>query len=111
MASHVDELTVNYEEEGVQLVKELDKQVLSKGTWSTIIYKYCQWDNKKQAYGAPKFTIRRYRKRNDEYRQQAKFNISSFDQAEKVIAALQKWIDQAKQEGVTDGGAGDEADA
>jgi hypothetical protein len=95
MASTVDELTVNYEEEGVLVVKELDKQVLSKGTWSTIIYKYQQWNNTKQAYGAEAFTIRRYRKMNDEYRQQAKFNISSRDQAQKIIEALQKWLKEA----------------
>lgn len=92
MASTVDELTVNYEEDGVMLVKELDKQVLTKGTWSTIIYKYQQWDNGKQAYNAEAYTIRRYRKMNDEYRQQAKFNISSRDQAIKIIAALNKWL-------------------
>ncbi len=31
MASDVDELTISYSEDGVELVKELDKIVLSKG--------------------------------------------------------------------------------
>jgi hypothetical protein len=95
MASDVAELTVNYEEEGVLVVKELDKQILSKGAWATIIYKFQQWDINKEAYGPIRFTIRRYRKINDEYKQQAKFNISSVDQATKIITALQKWIAEA----------------
>jgi hypothetical protein len=95
MASDVAEISINYEEEGVLVVKELDRQVLSKGAWATIIFKFQQWDNNKEAYGAAKFTIRRYRKVNDEYKQQAKFNISSVDQATKIVAALQKWIAEA----------------
>ena len=92
MASNVNDITITYEEDGIQVLKEVDKQILSKGGWATIIYKYKQWDNNKQAYGPDRFTIRRYRKINDEYRQQAKFNISSVDQAKKIIAALEKWI-------------------
>ena len=95
MASDVSEISINYEEEGVLLVKELDRQVLSKGAWATIIFKFQQWDANKEAYGPARFTIRRYRKVNDEYKQQAKFNISSIDQAQKIIAALQKWIAEA----------------
>lgn len=92
MASNANDITINYEEEGVLVVKELDKNILTKGAWATIIFKYQQWDNRKQDYGPPKFTIRRYRKMNEEYRQQAKFNISSVDQAQKIITALQGWI-------------------
>ncbi|UCE88457.1 MAG: hypothetical protein JSW10_08900 [Pseudomonadota bacterium] len=92
MASTVDELTVNYSEDGVQLVKELDKAVLTKGAWSTIIYRYQDWDRQKEAYGPDKFTIRRYQKRNDQYWQKSKFNISSKDQAQKLIDVLQEWI-------------------
>jgi hypothetical protein len=92
MATTVDELTVTYEENGIETVKELDKQVLTKGAWSTIIYRYQDWDRQKEQYGPDKYTIRRYQKRNGEYQQKSKFNISSKDQAEKIIEALQNWI-------------------
>mgnify|MGYP003573606955 CR=1 FL=1 len=92
MATTVDELTVTYEENGIETVKELDKQVLTKGAWSTIIFRYQDWDRQKEQYGPDKFTIRRYQKRNGEYQQKSKFNISSKDQAEKIIEALQNWI-------------------
>jgi hypothetical protein len=92
MASTPDELTVNYTEDGLEKVKELDKRVLSKGAWTTIIYRYQDWDARKNAYSADKFTIRRYQKKGGEYRQQSKFNISSRDQAEQIVEALTGWI-------------------
>jgi hypothetical protein len=94
MASNVNDISINYEEDGQLVVKETDKVILSKGAWATIIFKYQQWDKSKSDYGDDKYTIRRYRKMNDEYRQQAKFNISSAEQARKIIAALQNWLNQ-----------------
>jgi hypothetical protein len=92
MAETVDELTVTYEEDGIETVKELDKEVLTKGAWSTIIFRYQDWNRSKEEYGPDKYSIRRYQKRNGQYQQKSKFNISSKDQAEKIIAALEKWI-------------------
>jgi hypothetical protein len=92
VAETIDELTVEYTDEGILTTKELDKVVLSKGAWSTILFRYQDWDRKKEEYGPEKYTIRRYQKRNGEYRQQSKFNISSKDQAQQLIEALQKWI-------------------
>jgi hypothetical protein len=95
MATSVDEITINYEEDGMLVVKELDKAILTRGTWVTIVFKYQQWDRAKEGYGPERYSIRRYRKFNDEYRQQAKFNISSVDQARKIIEVLTNWIDRA----------------
>lgn len=92
MASVVDDITIKYEEDGVVTVNELDKVILTKGAWATVIFKYQDWNKKDQAYGPAKFTIRRYQKRNNEYFQKSKFNISSLDQANKIIGALTKWI-------------------
>lgn len=92
MAETIDELTVEYTDDGVVTTKELDKVVLTKGAWSTILFRYQDWDRKKEEYGPEKYTIRRYQKRNGEYRQKSKFNISSKDQAKQLIDALQSWI-------------------
>jgi hypothetical protein len=93
MASTPEELSVTYSEDGIDVIKELDKVVLSKGAWTTIIFRYQDWDRAKQQYGADKYTIRRYQKRSGEYMQKSKFNISSKDQAKGIIEALQKWIE------------------
>ncbi len=91
MAQSIEELTIAYEEDGQELVKELDKVVLSKGAWTTILYRYQDWEKAKEAFSADRYTIRRYQKRNGEYSQKSKFNISSADQARQIIDALQKW--------------------
>lgn len=92
MAESVDELTVTYEEDGIETVRELDKEILTRGAWSTIIFRYQDWNRAKGEYGPDKYSIRRYQKRGGQYQQKSKFNISSREQAERVIAALQKWL-------------------
>ena len=94
MAATIEDITINYEEDGTLVVKELDKVVLSKGAWTTIMFRYQQWEDKKDDYSNDRYTIRRYRKMNGEYRQQSKFNISSPDQATKIIEALQGWVNE-----------------
>ena len=96
MASDIDEITINYEEDELLLVKELDKVILSRGAWSTIIFKYQQWDKRKEDYSPDRYTIRRFRKLSGEYKYQSKFNISSNDQAQKIIDALEIWIKEAE---------------
>ena len=92
MASTIDEITIAYVDQGVETIKELDKVVLTKGAWTTIMFKYQDWDNAKSDYGPVKYTIRRYQKRNNQYWQKSKFNISSADQAQKIIDVLNEWL-------------------
>ncbi len=92
MSETVDDLTVNFEEDGVVVTKELDKVILTKGAWSTLLFRYQDWDRQKEQYGPDKYTIRRYQKRYGEYKQKSKFNISSREQAQKIITALQVWV-------------------
>jgi len=93
MSATVEDLTVNYEENGQLIVKELDKAILTKGTWATVLFRYQEWVSANDSYGPDKYVIRRYKKSGGEYRQQSKFTISSADQARKIIAALQGWLD------------------
>ena len=92
MASDVDELSIAFEEDGVLIVKELAKAVLSKGAWTTIVFRYQQWDRPKKEYSPDRYTIRRYRKIEGKYVQQSKFNISNAQQAQKIIDVLQDWL-------------------
>lgn len=92
MSESIDDITIAYSENGTETVKELDKQVLTKGAWTTIMFKYQDWDNSKSDYGPVKYSIRRYQKRNNQYWQKSKFNISSTDQAQKIINILSEWL-------------------
>lgn len=99
MYNTVDELTVNYEEEGILKIKEVDKEVLSKGAWATVLFRYREWIAETDGYGPDKYTIRRYKKSGGEYRQQSKFTISSADQARRIVAALERWLEDGGDEG------------
>ncbi len=92
MSKTVDDITVNYEEDGLLLVKEIDKCILSKGAWTTIIFRYQNWERGKGEYGKDMFTIRRYQKRQGDYIPKSKFNISSVEQAKKIVDALKGWV-------------------
>jgi len=78
MSSEIDELTVNYEDGGELVSKELDKVILLNRT--------------KGEFGPDKYSIRRYQKRNGQYQFKSKFNISSKDQARKIMNALEGWM-------------------
>lgn len=92
MAADVEDITIAYEEDGIMLIKELDKEILSKGAWATVLFRYRQWDKGKQEYGEDCYTIRRYQKVHGAYMPKSKFNISSKLQAEKIVTALQRWM-------------------
>lgn len=92
MSKTVEEITISYEEDGQLLVKEIDKRVLSKGAWATLIFRYQNWNRAKGEFGKDMFTVRRYQKRQGEYIPKSKFNISSAEQAQKIVDALQSWI-------------------
>lgn len=94
MADEVNDLTINYEEDGVLVVKELDKEVLSKGAWTTILYRYQDLDRATGGFGPDKYSIRRYQKQKGQFVPKSKFNISSAAQAEKIIETLSRWLNQ-----------------
>ena len=98
MAGKIEDITINYEEDGRCLVQELDKEVLSKGAWTTILFRYRQYDNKLDDFGPEKYVIRRYRKINGQYRSQSKFNISSVKQARQIVDTLSAWLQEDSPE-------------
>jgi hypothetical protein len=93
MSETIEGLTIAFSDDQNEKVRELDKYVLSKGAWTTIMYRYQEWNAAKQDFGPVKYSIRRYQKRNQQYWQKSKFNISSNDQAKKIIEVLSRWMD------------------
>lgn len=94
MSADVNDITMNYEEEGTLIVKELDKEILSKGAWTTIIFRYQDINRTSGEYGPDKYSIRRYQKLKGQYVPKSKFNISSNAQALKIVAALNRWVNE-----------------
>jgi uncharacterized protein (DUF2235 family) len=108
VAEKLEDLTIDYEENGVVVRKTIDKHVLTRGSWSTVAFLFQEADRKTGNLTAPKVSIRRYRKSNDQYRQQSAFTISSANQAHQVADLLLRWFpDRAVTADVADDGAGD----
>lgn len=101
MAGTIDEISINWvdESDGKQKVKEIEKEVLSRGSWTTIMFLYQDLDNKTGDFGPPKIRIQRYQKRGGEYRPQSKFNISSSKQAYQIIDVIKQWFPDKPGEG------------
>ena len=92
MAETVDELTIQYEEDGKVLRKQLDKEVLSRGAWTTIMFLYQDLDRKSGEYGPHRVSIRRYQKRDGSYLPRSKFEISSPRQALAIRDKIESWF-------------------
>ena len=92
MAENVEELTISYEEDGQLLRKELDKHVLSKGSWTTIMFLYQDLDRKSGEFGPVKISIRRFQKREGVYLPRSKFEISSAAQARAIQSQIGNWF-------------------
>ena len=88
----VEELSIDFQDEnGVLLCRQVDKEILTKGTWATLLFKYQDLDKVSGKYKAPKYAIRRYQKRDGEYRVKSKFTISSPGQARQICGILTRW--------------------
>lgn len=98
MSESIDELTVYFEDDNGQvIIRELDKVVLSRGLWTTIMFRFQEWLPKKDEFGPDKYSVRRYKKINGSYRAQSKFTISSPEQARKIVEILNGWLAEADE--------------
>jgi len=93
MAETIDELSINWTDatDGKQKVKELKKEVLTRGAWSTIMYLYQDLDNKTGEFGEPKIRIQRYQKKSGNYMPRSKFTVTNAKQAYQIIDIIKQW--------------------
>jgi len=91
MAETLDELTYDYEDEGVLVRKQLDKMVLTKGSWATLMFLYQELDKTAGTFRAPKIAIVRFKKFKGAYRKQSSFNVSSEKQARQITEVFEGW--------------------
>jgi hypothetical protein len=117
MAETLEELTYNYEDEGVLVRKEVDRAVLTKGGWATIMFLFQELDRASGKFRAPKMAIVRFKKSKGVYRKQSSFNISSEKQARQIAEVFERWYPQiatatatATADAASDGETPDEAD-
>jgi hypothetical protein len=93
MSETIDDITIDWKDEnGQQLVKQVKKQVLTSGAWSTVMFMYQDFDKKAGDFGPKKIRISRFQKRGGKYIPQSKFNISSANQAKQITEIIQDWL-------------------
>jgi len=98
MAENIDDLTIAFYQDDRNVLKELEKIVLTRGNWTTIMYLFQELNKKTNEYEAPKVSIRRYQKRGGIYKQQSKFNISSAKQGREIAGILLNWFPETEDE-------------
>jgi hypothetical protein len=91
MAENINDITVNYEEDGEQLVEELEKVILNRGAWTSILFRYRELDKKTGQMGPPKATLRRYQKYQGVFKKRDAINLS-VDTARTLVDSLEKWL-------------------
>jgi hypothetical protein len=93
MAGIIDEISVDWKDEnGQHLVRQVKKEVLTSGAWSTIMFMYQDLDKKTGEFGPKKIRVARYQKRAGKFIPKSKFNISSARQAKRIIEIIQNWL-------------------
>ncbi len=93
MAENINDITVNYEEDGDLLVEELDKVILNRGAWSSILFRYRERNRQSGEWGAPKATLRRYQKYQGVFKKRDAINLSDAA-ATALVTTLSQWLEQ-----------------
>ncbi|MDR3037750.1 MAG: hypothetical protein LBV21_00405 [Candidatus Adiutrix sp.] len=91
MAENINDITVNYEEEGELLVEEIDKVILTRGAWTSILFRYRERERRSGAMGPPKATLRRYQKYQGVFKKRDAINLSA-DAAKTLVETLGQWL-------------------
>ncbi len=93
MADGLDDIAVDFVEDGIVKVRQLDKRVLSHGGgWATIAFHYEEKDPEGPGFKPPKIALRRYRKRGDRWVVDTRFVVSSGEQARGLYDAIAVWF-------------------
>ncbi|MDR1921780.1 MAG: hypothetical protein LBS31_08600 [Candidatus Adiutrix sp.] len=109
MAENINDITVNYEEEGELVVEELEKVILTRGAWTSILFRYRERERQTGQMGPPKATLRRFQKHQGVFKKRDAINLSA-ETARTLINALEAWLKEGLlgKGSASDDGLGDE---
>ena len=91
MADTLEDLTYDYEDEGVLVRKQIDRAILTKGSWATVMFLFQELDRANNKFRPPKMAIVRFKKAKGSYRKQSSFNISNEKQARQITEVFEGW--------------------
>ena len=107
MIGDVDELSYDREEDGVLVRKQLERVILSRGAWATVLFLFQELDRATGAFRAPKMAIVRFQKWRGGYRTHSSFGVANEAQARELLAVFERWCPKMATETATDGGDAD----
>jgi hypothetical protein len=90
--SEIDDLTIAYEEEGEVVIEELEKEVIQRGAWTTVLFRYRERDRKTGEFGPPKALLRRFQKIHGAFRKRDTIKLSE-KTAPVLVDKLKEWFE------------------
>jgi hypothetical protein len=90
-AGDLDELTYELEEDGVLVREQLERRVLTRGAWATVLFLYRELDRATGGYGPAKIAVVRFQKWNGGYRKHSAFPLSSEGEARELTSVVDAW--------------------
>ncbi|HEY2729059.1 MAG TPA: hypothetical protein VGK52_03905, partial [Polyangia bacterium] len=87
--------------------KQLDRVILARGGWATVMFLYQELDREAGTYRAPKMAIVRFKKWKGAYRKQSSFNISNENQARQIVEVFEGWYPKMRAVSAPDDGDAD----
>jgi hypothetical protein len=87
----LDDLTYDQEVDGVLARKQLDRVVLTRGAWATVLFLYVQLDRATGDHGAPKVAVVRFQRSRGGWRKHAAFTLATADDARALADVLARW--------------------
>jgi hypothetical protein len=94
MAESLDELSYDLEEEGTLVRRQLDRAVVARGAWATVMFLYQELDRDTGGFGAAKIAVARFKKLRGAYRRHSVFTLASVAEARDLTAVFERWFDE-----------------
>jgi hypothetical protein len=91
MSDLLDELTYDYEDDGVLVRKQLERVVLTGRAWATVLFLYEELDPATRTFRAPKIAVVRFKKWRGGYRKQSSFTVATEAQARQLADVFGAW--------------------
>jgi len=87
----LEDITLERYEDGELVVQEEARKILSKGAWSTVMYRFRE-RQRDGSFGEPKVRLVRYQKRKGRYMVHSKFNLTGPKQVRQLVDTLTEWF-------------------
>jgi len=87
----LDELTYDLDEDGALVRRQLERVVLTRGAWSTVLFLYEELDRRTGAFRPPRAAVVRFQKVRGGYRKHSAFVVGSADEMGVLLSTLGRW--------------------